>query len=133
MFSNLTDIKINSTIVWRDWITKIRVFLGSQFDQIEPVRSVNNYITNKQYYRIDYTVRERSLEEILGISVSSSVTKLDDLLDFGQLLKPLAKINLPKSLSFLGNSCKGGKIYHFLVKSYLGNFYRLLAIFFWSH
>ena len=107
MFSNLTDIKINSTIVWRDWITKIRVFLGSQFDQIEPVRSVNNYITNKQYYRIDYSVRERSLEEILGISVSSSVTRLDDLLDFGQLLKPLATINLPKSPTFLGNFCVG--------------------------
>ena len=34
--------------------------------------------------------------------------------------------NLPK---FLGNFCKGVKIYHFLVKSFLGNFYRHLAIF----
>ena len=31
-------------------------------------------------------------------SVLSSVTGLGDLLDFGQLLKPLATINLPKSL-----------------------------------
>ena len=29
--------------------------------------------------------------------------------------------------------CKGVKIFHFLVKSFLGNFYRLLAFFFWSH
>ena len=28
-------------------------------------------------------------------------------------LKPLAAINLHKSLTFLGNFCKGVKIYHF--------------------
>ena len=42
-----------------------------------------------------------------------SVTRLCDLLDFGQILKPLAPINLPKSPTFLGNFCKGVKIYHF--------------------
>ena len=36
---------------------------------------------------------------------------------------------LPKSSTFLGNFCKGVKIYHFLVKSFSGNFYRHLAIF----
>ena len=30
----------------------------------------------------------------------------------GQSLKPLAKINLPKSPTFLGNVCKGVKTYH---------------------
>ena len=34
-------------------------------------------------------------------------------LHFGQLLKPLATMTLPKSLTFLGNFCKGFKIYHF--------------------
>ena len=48
-------------------------------------------------------------------------------------IKPLATINLSKSPTFLGNFCKGVKIYHFIVKSFLGNFYRYLAIFFWSH
>ena len=48
-------------------------------------------------------------------------------------LKPLATIKLPKLPTFLGNFCKGIKIYHFLVKSFLGNFYRYLAIFSWSH
>ena len=39
-------------------------------------------------------------------------------------------ISLPKSpASLLGNSCKGVKIYNFLVKSFLGNFYRHLATF----
>ena len=43
-----------------------------------------------------------------------------------KFLKPLATINLPKSATFLGNFCKGVKILHF---SFLGNFYRHLAIF----
>ena len=41
------------------------------------------------------------------------MTRSGDLLDFGQLLKPLATINLPKYPTFLGNFCKGVKIYHF--------------------
>ena len=32
---------------------------------------------------------------------------------FGNDSKPLATINLPKSPTFLGNFCKGVKIYHF--------------------
>ena len=43
----------------------------------------------------------------------TSVTRLGDFLHFGQLLRPLATINLPKSLTFLGNFCKGVKIIHF--------------------
>ena len=58
-----------------------------------------------------------------------SVTRLGDLLDFGQVLKT----NLPKSLTFLGNFCEGVKAIIFLLKSFLGNFYRHLANFFWSH
>ena len=41
------------------------------------------------------------------------MTILADLLDFGQFLKPLAAINLPKSPIFLGNFCKGVRINHF--------------------
>ena len=47
--------------------------------------------------------------------------------------KPLAAIYLPKSHTFLGDFCKGVKIFIFLVKSFLGNFYRNLAFFYWSH
>ena len=64
--------------------------------------------------------------------VRYSVTRLGNILDFGQLLKPLAPINLPQSSPFLSNYCKGVKII-FLVKPFLGNFYRHLAIFIWSH
>ena len=52
-----------------------------------------------------------------------------DLLDFGPLFKPLATINLPKSLTFLGNFVKVSKSILFQVKSFLGNCYSHLAIF----
>ena len=54
----------------------------------------------------------------------------------GNFSRHVAKIDLPKSPTFLGNFCKGVKMNHFsseiifLVKSFLGNFYRHLAIFF---
>ena len=44
---------------------------------------------------------------------AASVTRLGDLLDIGQLLKPLATINLPKSPILLGNFFKGVKIFNF--------------------
>ena len=52
----------------------------------------------------------------------------------GNFLKPLATINLPKSPIFLGIFfVKMSKSISFVVKSIWGNFYRHLAIFFWSH
>ena len=65
--------------------------------------------------------------------VSSSVTIFGNLLDLGQLLKPLATINLPQSPPFFGNFCKGVKIYHFSSETIFGHFYRHLVIFIWSH
>ena len=50
----------------------------------------------------------------------SSVTRLGDILDFGQLLKPLATINLPQSPPFLGNFCKGVKIIQFSSETIFG-------------
>ena len=47
----------------------------------------------------------------------------------GNFLKPLATIILPKPLTFLGNFCGGVKSIIFLVKSFLGNFNKHLAIF----
>ena len=51
----------------------------------------------------------------------------------GNFLKPLSTIKLPKSPTFLGNFVKVLKSFIFLVKSFLGIFYRHLEIFFWSH
>ena len=65
--------------------------------------------------------------------ITPSVTRLGDLLDLGKFSKHLATINLPKSPTFLGNFVKVSKSLIFLVKSFLGNFYRHLAFFYWSH
>ena len=46
----------------------------------------------------------------------------------GNFFKPLATINFSQSSPVLVNFCKGVKIMHFLVKPFLGNFYRHLAI-----
>ena len=62
-------------------------------------------------------------EKCASLMLASSVTRLGDFLHFGQLLKPLATISLPKSLTFLGNFCMCQN----LVKSFLGTFYRHLA------
>ena len=43
-----------------------------------------------------------------------SVTRL------GNFSKPLATISLPKSLAFLGNFCKGVKVYHFSIEIIFG-------------
>ena len=45
-------------------------------------------------------------------------------------LKPLTTTILPKPPTFLGNFCKGVKIYNFLVKSFLLG---IRWFFFWSH
>ena len=52
--------------------------------------------------------------------IKFSVTRFGYLLDFGQLLKPLAIINLSKTPTFLGNYCKGVKMYHFSSETIFG-------------
>ena len=63
-----------------------------------------------------------------------------DLLDFGELSKPLAAIDLPKSLTFFGNFCKGVKIYHFPSEIILGqllypfsNFFLVTLVVIYDH
>ena len=63
----------------------------------------------------------------------NSVTRLGDLLHFGQHLMPLATIILPNLPTFLGNLCKGVKIFDFSSEIILGNIFRHLATFSWSH
>ena len=51
----------------------------------------------------------------------------------GSFLKPVATINLPKFLTFLGNFCKGVKIYHFSGEILFGQLLKTFGDFFWSH
>ena len=72
-----------------------------------------------------------SLSNTLSLAVSS-VTRLDDLLHFGQLFKACGNnySNRPHSQAIF---VKVSKSFIFLVKSFLGNFYRHLTTFYWSH
>ena len=67
------------------------------------------------------------------LRVENSVARLGDLLQLGNFSKPVVTIILPKSSTLLCNFCKGVKIFHFSSKFILGNFYRHLTTFYWSH
>ena len=67
------------------------------------------------------------------IDVGSSVTRFGDLLHFGQLFKAFGNNYFAWIAYILSDFCKGVEIFHFLVKSFLCNFYRHLVTFFWSH
>ena len=51
----------------------------------------------------------------------------------GNFAKPLTAINLHKSSVFLGNFCKGVKIFNFSSGIIFGQLYRHLVTFYWSH
>ena len=47
---------------------------------------------------------------------------MGNLLDFGQLFQACGNNYFAEITHILGNFCKGFKIFHFLVESFLGNF-----------
>ena len=57
------------------------------------------------------------------------MTRFADFLRFGQLLKAFGHNLLAQISHILRHFCECVKLYHFLVKSFLGHFYRHLAIF----
>ena len=61
------------------------------------------------------------------VLVVAQCDQIGRLLHFGQLFKACGNIFLPKSPTFLGDFCKGVNL------SFMGNFYRHLATFYWSH
>ena len=63
------------------------------------------------------------------ISLINSVTRLGDLLDFGQLFKAFGNNYFAQISHIHRQFCKGVKSLIFLVKPFLGNFYRHMAIF----
>ena len=62
-------------------------------------------------------------------SKQTSVTKLDALLHFGQLFKACGNKYFAEIAHILGNFCRGNKIFHFLVESFLGNLIDIWQLF----
>ena len=60
-----------------------------------------------------------------------SVTRLGNLVHFGQIFKPVADF-FCQNHPHLGKFCKGVKIFNFLLMSFLGNFCRHWATFYWA-
>ena len=54
------------------------------------------------------------------VLIRSSVTRLGDFCTLGNFFEPLATTNLPKYITFLGNFCKGIKMYHFSSETIFG-------------
>ena len=67
------------------------------------------------------------------VSRTRSVTRLGDLLNFGQFLRPLATINLTKTPTFLGNFCKGVEIIHFSSENIFGRLLYRFGDFYTGH
>ena len=97
---------------------------------IVPILKNNLTIWSHCYHSI---ICERHVWSI-AINDDTSKTRLGDLLDFWatfqSIWQQLFCPNLPQSKEFF---VKVSKSLIFLLKSFLGNFYRHLAIFFWSH
>ena len=101
---------------WQDYLTRglgsiqTKAFLGTSGQNFCPKR---HHIWHRQ----------RSL-------IMSFVARVTTL---GNFLKPLATINLPKSPIFLGNFCKGVKIYHVSREIILWQLLQTFGDFLWSH
>ena len=88
---------------------------------------------DKVWREKDFFEMRLKIGRVQGSSTTTSVTRLGDLLDFGQLLKPMATILLPKSPAFLGNYFKGVKIYHISSEIVFEQHLLTFGDFFWSH
>ena len=90
----------------RRWIHFCHFFMMQEFNSFRD-KKCNRRPTSIAIIR---HLQSKSFYHVLSVNVIS-VTRLGDLLD--NFLKPLATINLSKSLAFLCNFCKDVKICHF--------------------
>ena len=85
-------------------------------------------------YTLDITPIGANVMKKFYCSHRASVTRLGDLLDFGQLFKAFVQpFILPKSPTFFSNLCKGVKIFNLSSEIIFGQLYRHFVTFYWSH
>ena len=75
-------------------------------------------------------VRRDTNNQVMEVRIS--VTRLGDLLQFGQIFKATASNYFDKIAHVLGKYCKDAKIFHFSSGIIFGNLFRYLATFYWS-
>ena len=86
----------------------------------EPFISLRTAWPSRPLFRLSNTIKTEDKSGIWTWSIETSVTRLGDLLHFGQLFK--ATIILPKSPTFLYNFCKCFKNFHFSGEFIFGHF-----------
>ena len=98
------------------------------------------FLFKLNFHQKGYRWQQRCLMQLLGgvqkchkRIIVLIINQCDQIVRFfalwGKFLKPLATINLHKSLTFLAIFVKVSKSIIFVVKLFWGNFYRHLAIF----
>ena len=60
-----------------------------------------------------------TIHRVLFSNIYYSVTRLGDFLDFGKLLNACGHNYFTQIAHILCNFCEGGKIFHFLLKSFI--------------
>ena len=100
---------------------------------------MNGCCKSRDQVQVDVTQKIASSEQIILSDidfcylhfqkVTINVTRLGNLLHFGQLFKALGTIILPKSPTFLGNFCKGVKIFNFSSEITFGQLLQTFGVF----
>ena len=98
-------------------------------------RRIHSAMVATRQFTINFLLDCQAKEELQPyVTSTSSVTRLGDLLHFGQLFIPGGNNYFAQIAHIVRQFLKSAsKSFIFLVKSFLGNFYRHLATFYWSH
>ena len=100
--------------------------LGGQHDRAQLWQKLLEACANAQVSLLELAQQEIPCQHHHSGGHIENVTRLGDLLPYGQLFKPCGNNYIAQISHILGNFCK--KIVE-IVKSFLGNFYRFLATF----
>ena len=116
LFKQLPTIK---TVYFSGIQTQI---IGMEGERADHLATTTTAVNEKLFTHFEWTFeneniyiyqQELYLSNFWHLPLPCSVTRLGDFVDFGQILKPVATISLPNSTTFLGNFCKGVKIFSF--------------------
>ena len=115
--------------------TTFRLRVSSYYHQTKIPTCLSFYLINNQFTSATsrFTLMGHLRQLFRYFPEGPSVTRLGDILHFGILFKAWGKNYLAQTAHILVNFCKVLNIFLFLLKSFLGNFYRNLATFYWSH
>ena len=137
---DLDDFQIVEEIIWNLYFFRFEfVFREKQTSQV--ICSMHHVLQHflramnfLQFY--NFFSCDKYRRQILNRTADDTWAVWPDWVNYctlGNFSKPMATIILPKLPTLLGNFLKMTKSFMFPVESFLGNFYRHLVTFYWSH